>query len=419
MPLTMMKKSPTRVLVLGSGMVGSVIAADLALDLTLVRTTLAEAKPDARFEVTIADSSAAALHVAEQRTRGAAKFVRTDLSDPAQIAMLATSADIVVNALPGWLGYRALEQVITLGKPCCDIAFMPEDAGPLDALAKARNVCAIVDCGVAPGMSNVFAGLAQLRLPTLDRVSIMVGGLPKHPKPPFMYKAPFSPIDVLEEYTRPARIKIDGQIVVREALSDIEVFESAELGALEAFNTDGLRSLLETINAPTLIEKTMRYPGHAALMAAFRAAGLFEQTPMAVRAAGEGEEKYKGHGELVKVRPLDVTAKVLFPKWTYEANEPDATVMRVEAWGKDASFKNVRMQWDLYDELDVRTGFPSMSRVTGFACTAMVRMMADDAFSGLAGVFPPERIVTEDVVLRLLADMRARNVVYTYRIEEE
>lgn len=399
---------PTRVLVLGSGMVGSVIAADLALDLTRVTNSLDDAPAADRFRVRVADASEASLAVSAKRTRGQAQFIEADLSDQTTLARLVADSDIVVNALPGWLGYRALETIITVGRPCCDIAFMPEAATDLNAMARDRGVLAITDCGVAPGMSNVFAGLAQARLSRMDRLSIMVGGLPKHPQPPFHYKAPFSPSDVLEEYTRPARIRVNGEMVTKPALSEIEHIETHQLGTLEAFNTDGLRSLLETIHAPTLLEKTLRYPGHAAMMRSFRDAGLFDQEPVTVRAVD---------GVYVRVRPLDVASRVLFPKWTYAEGEPDATYMRVIGEGLSPEGTMVRHRWDLYDEFDPRTGFPSMSRVTAYPCTAFVRMIVDGVFSGVRGVLPPESIVTEAIGTRLWEEMEARNVRYQYVIE--
>jgi saccharopine dehydrogenase-like NADP-dependent oxidoreductase len=405
------------VLVLGAGMVGSVIAADLALDLAgsgvFGGAGLEGAAVDPRFRVTVADAREESLAVAQRRTRGAATLVRADLSDVRDVARLAERADIVVTALPGWLGYRALEAVIAAGRPCCDIAFMPERALDLDGAAKARGVAVVTDCGVAPGMSNMLAALAARRL-ALESVKILVGGLPRRPVEPLRYKAPFSPIDVLEEYTRPARLKVDGKIVVRDALSEIERFESAELGTLEAFNTDGLRSLLETIDAPTLIEKTMRYPGHAALMEGMRAAGLLSTEWVEVRTA---------EGAMAKVRPLDVTARQLFPKWTYAPGEPDATVMRVEAVGVERGGdgrggRRRRLVWDLYDEMDAATGFPSMSRVTAFPCTALVRLMADGVFKDRPGVHAPESIATEGIVAAILDYMAARTVVYRASIHD-
>ena len=98
-----------------------------------------------------------------------------------------------------------------------DIAFFPEDPFDLDDLAKKNGVTALVDFGVAPGMSNMFAGYHQLQMASLSRIEILVGGLPVVREFPFEYKAVFSPIDVIEEYTRPARYIENGHEVIRTA----------------------------------------------------------------------------------------------------------------------------------------------------------------------------------------------------------
>ena len=121
------------------------------------------------------------------------------------------------------------------------------------------NVTAIVDFGVAPGIPNLLLGYHQNTM-KIDVYKCYVGGLPKKRTMPFQYKAPFSPVDVIEEYTRPARYVVNGEIVVKEALSEPEFLEFDEIGTLEAFNTDGLRSLLFTNDIPNKIEKTLRYP---------------------------------------------------------------------------------------------------------------------------------------------------------------
>ena len=121
----------------------------------------------------------------------------------------------------------------------------------------------MVDCGVAPGLSNIVLGALSLHLDGIDRYDCYVGGLPQERRWPYEYKAVFSPIDVLEEYTRPARYVEYGREVVRPALSDIELLDFPHVGTLEAFNTDGLRSLARTMEIPFMKEKTLRYPGHA------------------------------------------------------------------------------------------------------------------------------------------------------------
>ncbi len=241
-----------RAIVLGAGMVGSVIAADLA--------------DDARFEVTISDVRADALRVAQVRAKGSIKTVQADLADSNAVAKTVADFDIVLGALASSIGFQTLRAVIEAGKNFCDICFMGEDALELDELAKQRGVTAVVDCGVAPGLSNMLAGYGATRLDRCEKTEIYVGGLPRDPRPPFFYKAAFSPHDVIEEYTRPARLVENGKIVIREALSEVESIDLPGVGNLEAFNTDGLRSLIRTMDVPSMKEKTLRYPGHVQIM---------------------------------------------------------------------------------------------------------------------------------------------------------
>ncbi|MDE2196013.1 MAG: saccharopine dehydrogenase NADP-binding domain-containing protein, partial [Gammaproteobacteria bacterium] len=216
-----------KIAVLGAGMVGGVIAQDLAQ----------------KQQVTSADISEAAL------ARLAKKGVRTqrlDSGDAGALTAFVQPFELVVNAVPGFMGYRTLETLIAAGKQVVDISFFPQDALALDALAKSKGVTALVDIGVAPGMDNIILGHhdADMRV---SRFECLVGGLPKHPRPPFLYKAPFSPSDVIEEYTRPARLQRGGKVVTLPALTERELVEFEGVGTLEAFNTDGLRSLLQTM----------------------------------------------------------------------------------------------------------------------------------------------------------------------------
>ncbi|MHC4827569.1 MAG: saccharopine dehydrogenase family protein, partial [Planctomycetota bacterium] len=304
--------------VLGAGMVGSVIAADLA--------------GDRDYEVTVVDADASALETARARAGQRITAAQVDLSDPATIKGIVAGADVVIGALPGRLGRATLQAVIEAGRPCCDISFMPEDALALDELAREKGVTAVVDCGVAPGLSNMLAGHAVSRLQACDRIAIYVGGLPRDPRPPWNYKAAFSPADVIEEYVRPARIVEQGRVVEREALGDVEPIAFSGVGTLEAFNTDGLRSLIRTLEVPNMVEKTIRYPGHAELMRAFREAGLFAREPVTV-------------GD-VTVRPVDVVSAMLFPQWRYEPGEEDLTVLRIVAEGES---RGERLSWEMID----------------------------------------------------------------------
>jgi saccharopine dehydrogenase-like NADP-dependent oxidoreductase len=369
-----------KVVILGGGMIGSAIAMDLSRR--------------GQADVTVADLRADVRERIESRY--AVKTVAADLSRPAAITALVEGYDLVVGALPSVLGYQTLEAVIAAGKDYCDISFMPENALELDARAREKGVCAVVDCGVAPGVSNVMAGYAAAHLAPFESLEIYVGGLPRVRRWPFDYKAGFAPFDVIEEYTRPARIVEHGRVVVREALSEAERMDFPGVGTLEAFNTDGLRSLVHTLDVPFMKEKTLRYPGHIELMRAFRELGLFSKDALEV-------------GEAT-VRPLDVTAALLFPKWTFEEGEADLTVMRVIAQGLQNG-RSTRYVWDLLDRFDPETGLRSMSRTTAFPAAIMAGLMLEGAFRR-PGVHAPESVGREPGLLdRLLAELEDRGVV--------
>jgi saccharopine dehydrogenase-like NADP-dependent oxidoreductase len=381
------------VLVLGAGMVGSVIAADLASD------------PD--LTVTIADLREENLAKAAARAPGKVKTLRADLADPAAVSRLVGTFDMVCGALASRLGFQTLRAVIEAGKNYADISFFAQDALELDGLAKSKGVTAVVDCGVAPGMSNMTAGYATTYFDRTDSIAIYVGGLPRERRWPFEYKAGFAPADVIEEYTRPSRIVEHGKIVVREALSEPELLDFPGVGTLEAFNTDGLRSLAYTLKVPHMIEKTMRYPGHIELMRVLRHIGLFSEAPIEVQGAD---------GKPARVRPLDVISKLMFPQWTYAPGEEDLTIMRIIAQGEKAG-RRERLTWDLSDTYDRATHATSMSRTTAFPCTIMARQILSGAFKK-PGVNPPEFVgMTPGLLETVLAELERRGVTYTRRVE--
>jgi lysine 6-dehydrogenase len=369
------------VLVLGSGLIGSYIAADLAADSGL--------------EVTVADVSRDALGQAATLSKGKAAVVCEDVSDPSTLRSLVSKFDLVVGALPSRFGFRALRECIEAGRPMVDISFMPEDALSLDALARDKGVAAIVDCGIAPGLSNLLAARAVARLDECDRLEILVGGVPRKPTEPFRYKAPFSLQDVLEEYTRPARIVAGGCVVDAEPLADSELIDFPTVGVLEATTTDGLRSLATTLSVPNLRERTLRHPGHYTLMRAMKSAGFLSKTPM--QAGG------------VSIAPRDLTIALLEPLWTYLPGEEDVTVMRVFAEGQKRG-RRARVQWDMVDVADRKTGTSSMARTTGLTCTTFVRLLAEGAIEQ-TGVLPPERFGHDaDLTSRVLRDLAKRGI---------
>lgn len=370
-----------KVLVLGAGLVGGPMAIDLA--------------KDGEHEVTSADINPGSLQKLQQH-QGISTVV-ADLDSDETIRRLSEGQDIVVSAVPGFMGFRTIERLIECGKNVVDIAFFPEDMFLLDEKAKSKGVTVICDIGVAPGMSNVLIGYGASKLDTLEKGITYVGGLPLVRTWPFEYKAVFSPIDVIEEYTRPARYIDGGRLVVREALSDPELLDFPGIGTLEAFNSDGLRTLATTIKGDYLIEKTLRYKGHIEKMAVLRDTGFFSKDPITING--------------VSVSPLEFTSKLLFPKWKLEEGEEDITIMQVITEGvKDG--QRQRYTWDLNDRYDPASGIHSMARTTGYTATMAVRMLAQGLYSR-PGVSAPEFLGKDPkIVSFLLEGLRRRGVVY-------
>ena len=367
------------IVVLGSGMVGHVIAQDLAQV----------------HQVVVVDKNPSSL---EKLNR--IKNIRTQVADVQNKDLLYTlvqQADLVVIALPGFMAFEVLKHVIECGKSVVDISFYPENALDLNTLAKEKKVTVIVDSGVAPGMSNFLLGYHYATGMQIDEFICYVGGLPIERTFPFEYKAPFSPSDVIEEYIRPARLKEHGQIVVKPALSEIELIYFEGIGTLEAFNTDGLRSLLYTMNIPNMKEKTLRYPGHATLIQALKTIGFFDE-----------QEREINH---CRIRPIQLSTQLLRDAWKLRPNEEEFTVMRVIIKGKENG-QSVQYTYDLLDKYDKLTGFTSMSRTTGFACTAMAQLILEKKLTQ-HGVFPPELVaLNKDIFKYVMTYLTDRKVHY-------
>ena len=344
--------------VLGAGMVGRAIALDLAKD----------------YAVTSFDLNAQNLEEVKKRN-SSIQIAAADLFQFAEYENWFSPFDIIVTAVPGFMGYKVLEAVINAGKNVVDISFFPEDALQLDELAKEKGVTAITDCGVAPGVSNFILGRCNEEI-KIDSFECYVGGLPQYPTPPFYYKAPFSPVDVIQEYIRPARLVENGHIVTKPALSERELMRFDEVGELEAFNTDGLRSLIFTMShIPDMKEKTLRYPGHIDLIIALQQAGFFDTTPLRIKE--------------VDISPLDFTSKLLVNEWKLGEEEEEFTVMKVIVRGE-----NKTIEYTLLDRYDKATKTSSMARTTGYTCTAAVNLIANGLFMK-KGVFPPELVGKE------------------------
>lgn len=367
-----------KITVLGCGLVGGPMALDLA--------------EEKEFQVRAVDIDPRKL---ERMRQSHLQTIQSDISRPENVRKLAIESDLVLSAVPGFLGYQTLAAVIDAGRPLVDIAFFPEDPMNLQESALKKGVIAVIDAGVAPGLSHIFAGRACSLLEEPQSLAIYVGGLPKNRLWPFEYKAVFSPSDVIEEYCRPARLKENGRIIEKEALSEPELIDFDPVGTLEAFNTDGLRTLLHTLPIPEMKEKTLRYPGHREKMLLLRKTGFFSTDEVDIKGT--------------KLRPLDLTSKLLFSQWRLEPGEPDFTVMRVEVTGT-RNGALCRMAYELYDELDPGSGIHSMARTTGFTAAVTARLLLNRGFTR-PGICPPEYLgMNQDAYRFILDGLKRRGI---------
>lgn len=366
-------------------MVGSAIAIDLSK----------------KHKVTATDFNQNTLNILKQK-HPVINTILLDVNDLNLLSKIIIPFDLVICAVPGFLGYKTLETIIKSKKDVVDISFFPENSLELNSLAKKYNVTAIVDCGVAPGMDNLILGRYNEELKLTD-FECLVGGLPKVKKWPFNYKAPFSPIDVIEEYTRPARYVENSNIIVREALTDVEAVQFDKVGTLESFNSDGLRSIIFTMpHIPNMKEKTLRFPGHVEYVKVLKESGFFDENPINING--------------INISPLEFTSKILFKEWKLNPTDEEFTVMRVTVKGTDLKGKQSTIVYNLFDEYNNQTQTSSMARTTGYTATASANMYLDGLFTE-KGVFPPELIGKHKHCFEYILNyLKERNVIYKKEI---
>ncbi|VAX21595.1 hypothetical protein MNBD_IGNAVI01-28 [hydrothermal vent metagenome] len=375
-----------KVIILGAGLIGAPMAIDLA--------------KDNEFDIGVADIDRASLDKLKSYN---IKLIESDLSVPKTVHKVVSDYDYVINAVPGSLGFRTLRSIIEAGKNVVDIAFYENDPFELDELAKEKNVTAIVDCGVSPGLHNILIGHVAQKLDSIEDITIYVGGLPQVKEPPFEYKAVFSPSDVIEEYIRPARIKENGKIVTKPSLSDLEIINFPGVGELEAFNSDGLRTLLHTIDVPNMKEKTLRFPGHVEKISLLKDIGLFDKEDIYINGT--------------KIKPIDLAIRLLRDEWKLNEGDKDFTLLQVVITGKRES-KKYKYTYNLLDHYDDSTQTISMARTTGYTATSALRLLASGLYKEI-GISPPEFIGRNSECTEfILNELKKRNVVVKENIEE-
>ena len=296
--------------------------------------------------------------------------------DLEKLPNLVAGFDVVVNCLPGRIGDIIRSELLSIeGMSVADLAFTSEDPIKYDELAKNHDSRLIYDVGIAPGLSNALLMAAQCRMGPLSSARIWVGGNPQQPDDEWSYMAPFSPSDVIEEYTRPARIRRNGNNVTEPALSQRHLVEVPGYGEMEAFLTDGVRSLLDTIDSEELLEYTVRWPGHI--------------------------DRYLSG---------DDTEEELIAAWKFDFERPEFTWLAVEV---DAA--NGTERWDIIDEGSAQ--WSSMARTTGLVTVEVAEMLADGTISE-PGVMPPEHLGQDPKLLCRLVDAMQKEGVRIHSSSE-
>src|SRR3989449_7694127 len=244
------------------------------------------------------------------------------VQDGAALRAALYGHDAVLSALPYYFNLEVARAAVEVGLHCADLGGNTEivfNQKKLDQEACARNVCVIPDCGLAPGMVNVLAAEGIRRVGDAATVKIYVGGLPQHPEPPLNYQIVYSLEGALDYYTTPSWVLRSGKPTRVEALSDVEpVMFPPPVGELEAFHTGGGISTLPWAyegKVRTMEYKTLRYPGHVAVMQPIRELGLLDLAPVRVK----GRE----------IVPRDAFIATVSPKLTKPEGR-DLVALRVE-----------------------------------------------------------------------------------------
>lgn len=321
---------------------------------------------------------------------------RLDVTKKDQLARFIKKGefDVVINALPHELSVPALEACVKAGVSAIDLAF-EDDQLKLNNSAKEKEITIIPGCGVAPGLSNMLAGYGFAMLDKVKGIYIKVGGLPQKPLPPLEYRVVFHLGSVWLEYTRPARIVKNGEIIKVEPLSGVEVIEFPGIGKLECFYTDGITTLPLTFkDAQEIEEKTIRYPGHAEKIRVLRGCGLLDTTPIEVKG--------------VKISPREFLTKLLTPKLALK-EEKDLTVMRVDVVGTKGE-DEVQHTFELVDYYDEKKNITSMARTTGYMASIVAQLLAKGKIKE-RGVVPPEKLgMNKYLFEEVLAELGKRGI---------
>ena len=357
-----------RMLVLGAGLQGSACAYDLLQRPDVKRVTLADLHP-----------RRAPAFLKKKKDKRLA-MARLDAQSGPRLRKLMHGHDAVMNALPYYFNYPVAKAAVAMGLHCADLGGNTEivkQQKTLHTAAQKQGVSIIPDCGLAPGMVNIIAAEGIRRVGAAESVKIFVGGLPQKPEPPLNYQIVYSLEGALDYYTTPSWVLREGRPERVDALSELEDVEfPSPVGMLEAFHTGGGISTMPWAyrgKVRTMEYKTLRYPGHVAIMRPIREMGLLSLEPV----------KMKG----TEIVPRDAFIAAVSPQLS-KPNGRDLVALRVDVQGRNGR----RVAWQLLDYFDEATGISAMMRTTGYSL-AITGVMQVDGRIRSAGVYTPDEAV--------------------------
>jgi len=375
-----------KILVIGCGNIGFVAARDLAENLPSTEVVLAD--------VDKVRVSEAAFRINRQNV----SWIRLDASNKTELTSTLKDFDLAVGALPGSMGYQVCKAAIAAKTDLVDVSYMPEDVMTLNKEASRAGVSLLPDYGMSPGLGNILAGHAISKLDSVESVHMLNGGLPEKPLPPLGYVITWSVNDLIDMYNRKVNIVKSGKTVQVEPLSGLEEIEFPGVGRLEAFYTDGLRTLLYTVkDCKDMWEKTLRYPGHVEKIKLLKTLGFFQEKPVQI-------------GEIA-VSPKEVTAR-LFEKGLKKKDMPDIVVMCIQVTGKQNG-KPVMFSYYVFESVDKKLHVTAMARTTAYTTSAATQLVARGMVAE-KGVIPPETLgMNERLCEEFMHIMKAHKVTAT------
>jgi len=372
-----------KIIVLGCGNIGSVAAKDLA-----------ESLPSA--EIVISDvNKIRAKEAVSEIGRDNVSWVQVDASDHGELVSTLKKFDLAVGALPGSMGYQACKASIAARVDMVDVSYMPEDVMTLNKDALEADVCVVPDCGMSPGLGSVLVGRAVNRLDQVESVHMLNGGLPEKPVPPLGYVITWSVKDLIDMYSRKVNIVKEGKKIQVEAMSGLEEIAFPNVGRLEAFYTDGLRTLLHTVkDAKDMWEKSLRYPGHVEKIKLLKTLGFFDDKPIEV--------------ENAKIPPREVAA-ILLEEKLKRPGIPDIVAMLVEVGGLEGG-KGVVYVYQMLDRYDKKRKVTAMARTTAYTTSVTAQLLANKATEE-KGVIPPEKLgMNEKLYNKFMSMIKKRGI---------